>query len=170
MEIFTLVMIYSIITLITIPVMRWMFRAELQEVVEKTINPVFERTNQLTEMVADLVGEWQSIDEPIVVPVAKSAIPRPKKVEPVFHYNTETNELVCCIAWSQTVYNMSDKRDSDKAMEMIALWNEMHQKAEDAIEEAEDIIFEIEENMSKHISDIKRYRGHEWGVKSKLHK
>jgi len=168
METFILMAVYFAVMFITIPVMRWMFRAELQEVVDKTILPGFKRNNQLAEMVADLVGEWQSIDEPIVVPVAKRAIPRPKKAHPMFHYNTQTNQLVCCfVGFDRWTYDMSDKTQSQQAMEMIAFWNDDQQKAEEAIEEAQELLFEIQDNI---VAKNERYRGHEWGVKPKLKK
>jgi hypothetical protein len=164
----TFITAYALLMFITIPVMRWMFRAELQEVVEKTILPVFERNNQLAEMVADLVGEWQSIDEPIVVPVAKRAIPRPKKAHPMFHYNTQTNQLVCCfVGFDRWTYDMSDKVQSQQAMEMIAFWNDQQQNAEEDLEEAQELLFEIQDSIA---TKAERHRGHEWGVKSKLRK
>ena len=164
----TFIAAYTLLMLITIPVMRWMFRAELQEVVDKTITPTIARTNQLAEMVADLVGEWQSIDEPIVVPVVKRAIPRPKKAHPMFHYNTQTNQLVCCfVGFDIWTYDMSDKTQSQQAMEMIAFWNDQQQKAEEDLEEAQELLFEIQDSI---VDKTDRYRGHEWGVKPKLKK
>jgi hypothetical protein len=164
----TFIAAYTLLMLITIPVMRWMFRAELQEVVDKTITPTIARTNQLAEMVADLVGEWQSIDEPIVVPVAKRAIPRPKKAHPMFHYNTQTNQLVCCfVGFDIWTYDMSDKTQSQQAMEMIAFWNDQQQKAEEDLEEAQELLFEIQDSIA---TKTDHYRGHEWGVKPKLKK
>lgn len=159
---------YVLLMTVTIPVMRWMFRAELQEVVDKTILPEFKRNNQLAEMVADLVGEWQSIDEPIVVPVAKRAISRPKKAHPMFHYNTQTNQLVCCfVGFDIWTYDMSDKTQSQQAMEMIAFWNDQQQKAEEDLEEAQELLFEIQDSIA---TKTQRHRGHEWGTKSKMKK
>ena len=140
METFILVAAYFAVMFITVPVMRFAFRNEIKPIVEETI----------------------CYDQDVVVVETVTV-----EMKPVFHYNTETNQMVCRIAGMETVYNMSSKQQSKKAMEIIAHWNGEQQKAAEAIEEAQELLLKVKDSI---VAKNERYRGHEWGVKSKLRK
>jgi hypothetical protein len=141
METFTLVAVYFAVMFMTLPVMRFAFRNEIKPIVEETI----------------------CYDQDVVV-VETVAV----EMKPLFHYSTETNKLVCSFeGWEPFTCDMSDKRQSKNAMEIIAWWNDEQQKAKESLEEAQELLFEVEDSIA---TKAERHRGHEWGVKSKLRK
>jgi hypothetical protein len=141
METFTLVAVYFAVMFMTLPVMRFAFRNEIKPIVEETI----------------------CYDQDVVV-VETVAM----EMKPLFHYSTETNKLVCSFeGWEPFTCDMSDKRQSKNAMEIIAWWNDEQQKAKESLEEAQELLFEVEDSIA---TKAERHRGHEWGVKSKLRK
>jgi len=141
METFTLVAVYFAVMFMTLPVMRFAFRNEIKPIVEETI----------------------CYDQDVVV-VETVAV----EMKPLFHYSTETNKLVCSFeGWEPFTCDMSDKRQSKNAMEILAWWNDEQQKAKESLEEAQELLFEVEDSIA---TKAERHRGHEWGVKSKLRK
>ncbi len=141
METFTLVAVYFAVMFMTLPVMRFAFRNEIKPIVEETI----------------------CYDQDVVV-VETVAV----EMKPLFHYSTETNKLVCSFeGWEPFTCDMGDKRQSKNAMEIIAWWNDEQQKAKESLEEAQELLFEVEDSIA---TKAERHRGHEWGVKSKLRK
>lgn len=141
METFTFVAMYIIVMTVTLPAMRFAFRNEIKPIVEETI----------------------CYDQDVVV-VETVAM----EMKPLFHYSTETNKLVCSFeGWEPFTCDMSDKRQSKNAMEIIAWWNDEQQKAKESLEEAQELLFEVEDSIA---TKAERHRGHEWGVKSKLRK
>ncbi len=165
----TFIAAYVLLMTVTIPVMRWMFRAELQEVVKKTIHPAVERTNQLSERLMDLVGDWQPIENvisSIVKPIVAVSVPQ-------VSYSTSTNVLTIVNDNGEIIeFNMFKK--SDEALSMVEA---LVQKAAMLEDEAEEILDDLSFNQTKHRQwemdddvNFRFYRGHEWGVKSKVKK
>ena len=58
----TFIVAYVLLMSITIPVMRWMFRAELQEIVDKTVAPVVEFGTRLNDKMEDISLASSPID------------------------------------------------------------------------------------------------------------
>jgi endo-1,4-beta-mannosidase len=163
METFILLTVYFAVVTITIPVMRFAFRAELKVLVEETVQEVLLNASKAEETDVAVEDSFDPIAELEIIETSTR-----KELVPVFHYNTQENTLVVNIpGFTPWEYDMNDEAQSEEAMHTIANWNYQQQKAEEAIEEAQELLFEVCNSIA---TKTERYRGHEWGTKSKMKK
>ena len=159
---------YVLLMSVTIPVMRWVFRAELQEIVVKTISPLVELGTQLNDKVEDTNAfdvretfgkihtdeEWIELQTPVVQPVSVSKM----------SYSTATNVLTIIDDNGKTIkFNMH--KSSDKALSMLET---MIKQADDLQDDAEEQLLQIEAEIFRKNGEKNPYRGE--GVKSKVKK
>lgn len=159
---------YVLLMLITIPVMRWMFRAEIQEIVDKTLASVAEsnilvnngeamRSNSFNED-GTYYGRIvrKSVPE-VVEPVKAASVPK-------MSYSTATNVLTIIDDNGKTIkFNMW--KNTDKAFDML---EKMVKQADDLQDDAEEALFQIEEEIFRKSGEKNPRRGE--GVKSKVNK
>ena len=158
---------YVLLMLITIPVMRWMFRAEIQEIVDKTLASVAESnilvnngevmsSNSFNED-GTYYGRIVRMSAPeIVEPVKTASVPK-------MSYSTATNVLTIIEDGKAIKFNMH--KSSDKALEMI---ESMVKQADNLQDDAEEQLLDIEEEIFRKNGEKNPYRGE--GVKSKVKK
>lgn len=159
---------YVLLMSITIPVMRWVFRAELQEIVVEAITPVVELDTRLNDKMEDIIAfdaretfgkihtdeEWIELQTPVVKPVSV----------PKMSYSTATNVLTI-IDDNGKIIKFNMHKSSDKALEMI---ESMVKQADDLQDDAEEALLQIEEEIFRKNGEKNPYRGE--GVKSKVKK
>jgi hypothetical protein len=159
---------YVLLMLITIPVMRWMFRAEIQEIVDKTLVSVAEsnilvnngevmRSNSFNED-GTYYGRIVRMSAPeIVEPVKTASVPK-------MSYSTATNVLTIIDDNGKTIkFNMW--KNTDKAFDML---EKMVKQADDLQDDAEEALLDIEEEIYRKNGEKNPHRGE--GVKSKVKK
>lgn len=165
----TFIMAYVLLMSITIPVMRWVFRAELQEIVDKTVAPVVEFGTHLNDKMEDICTaldaremfgktytdkEWVESHAVVVQPVSV----------PKMSYSTSTNVLTIIDDNGKTIkFNMW--KNTDKAFDML---EKMVKQADDLQDDAEEALLDIEEEIYRKSGEKNPHRGE--GVKSKVKK
>lgn len=161
------VIAYALLMSITIPVMRWVFRAELQEIVVETISPLVELGTQLNDKMEDIIfdaretfgkihtdEEWIELQTPVVKPVSVSKM----------SYSTATNVLTI-IDDDGSIIKFNMWKNTDKAFNMLET---MVKQADDLQDDAEEALLQIEEEIFRKNGEKNPYRGE--GVKSKVKK
>ena len=168
MSTITFIIAYALLMLITIPVMRWMFRAEIQEIVDKTLASVAEsnilvnngevmRSNSFNED-GTYYGRIvrRSVPE-VVEPVKTASVPK-------MSYSTATNVLTI-IDDDGSIIKFNMWKNTDKAFNMLET---MVKQADDLQDDAEEALLQIEEEIFRKNGEKNPYRGE--GVKSKVKK
>lgn len=158
---------YVLLMSITIPVMRWVFRAELQEIVNKTVAPVVEfgtLINRGDMMMTNSFNEDGTYYGRVIHKSAPEIVEPVKTSVPKMSYSTSTNVLTIIDDNGKTIkFNM--RKNTDKAFDML---EKMVKQADDLQDDAEEVLLNIEEEIYRKNGEKNPHRGE--GVKSKVKK